>query len=162
MMRFDPFRDFDRLAGEVFGTARTPSPMPMDCLRTGDTFVVRFDMPGIDVDTLDVSAENGTLTVRGERRRNDPEDASYLVSERPAGRYSRQLVLGDGLDVEAITADYRDGVLTLTIPVAERAKPRRIEVTRGGDAVLESHEGHKMISGQAGESRVPATAGAAS
>ncbi|WP_348650556.1 Hsp20/alpha crystallin family protein [Catellatospora sp. KI3] len=158
MMRFDPFRDFDRLAGEVFGTARTPSPMPMDCLRTGDTFVVRFDMPGIDVDSLDVSAENGTLTVRGERRRSDPEDSSYLVSERPAGRYSRQLVLGDGLDVEAIRADYRDGVLTLTIPVAERAKPRRIEVTRGADATLSGREGHKMISGQVGEDRTLAGA----
>ncbi|MEU8080922.1 Hsp20/alpha crystallin family protein [Catellatospora citrea] len=151
MMRFDPFRDFDRLAGEVFGTARTPAPMPMDCLRTGDTFVVRFDMPGIDTDSLDVSAENGTLTVRGERHRNDPDDASYLVSERPAGSYSRQLVLGDGLDVEAIRADYRDGVLTLTIPVAERAKPRRIEVTRNRDAALDSHGGHKMISSQATE-----------
>jgi HSP20 family protein len=124
-LRFDPFRDFDRLAAEVFGTARTPSLMPMDCLRTGDAFVCRFDLPGIDPESLDVSAENNTLTVKAERRRNDPEDAAYMVSERPSGAYSRQLVLGDGLNVDDIRAEYRDGVLTLTIPVAERAKPRQ-------------------------------------
>src|ERR1043165_2827996 len=89
-LRFDPFRDFDRLAAEVFGTARTPSAMPMDCLRTGDQFVCRFDLPGIDADSLDVSAENNMLTVRAERHRHDPEDAAYLVSERPSGTYSRQ------------------------------------------------------------------------
>src|SRR2546421_13105426 len=99
LLRFDPFRDFDRLAGEMLGAARTPAAMPMDCLRTGDRFLVRFDLPGIDADSLDVSAENNTLTVRAERRRHDPEDAAYLVSERPAGSYSRQLVLGDGLAV---------------------------------------------------------------
>ncbi|MEV4533949.1 HSP20 family small heat-shock protein [Asanoa sp. NPDC049518] len=140
MMRFDPFRDFDRLASEVLGAARTPSLMPMDCLRTGDSFVVRFDMPGIDAESLDVSAENNTLTVQAERRRHDPEDATYLVSERQSGSYRRQLVLGEGLDVDAIRADYSDGVLTLTIPVAERAKPRRIEVTRAG-------ADHKVIEG---------------
>jgi len=144
LMRFDPFRDFDRLAGEVFGAARTPAMMPMDCLRTGNTFVVRFDMPGMDADTLDVSAENNTLTVRGERRRHDPDDATYLVSERPSGSYRRQLVLGDGLDVDHITADYHDGVLTLTIPVAEKAKPRRIEINRGR---LESTD-RKVIEGE--------------
>jgi HSP20 family protein len=90
-------------------------------------------MPGIDVDTLDVSAESNTLTVHAERRRHDPEDATYLVSERPAGTYRRQLVLGEGLDVDGIKADYSDGVLTLVIPVAEHAKPRRIEVRAGKD-----------------------------
>ncbi|MFC7759803.1 Hsp20/alpha crystallin family protein [Catellatospora bangladeshensis] len=129
-MRWDPFRDFDRLAGEVFGAARTPALMPMDCLRTGEEFVVRFDMPGMEPDTLDVSAENNTLTVRGERRRHDPEGATYLVSERPTGSYSRQLVLGDGVDVEAISAEYTDGVLSLRIPVAQQAKPRKIEIGR--------------------------------
>ena len=146
-LRFDPFRDFDRLAAEVFGTARTPSLMPMDCLRTGDQFVCRFDLPGIDADSLDVSAENNTLTVRAERHRRDPEDSTYLVSERPSGTYSRQLVLGDGLAVDDIRADYTDGVLTLTIPVAEQAKPRRIEIARGGNSSIGAHEGHKMIAG---------------
>jgi len=147
-LRFDPFRDFDRLAAEVFGAARTPALMPMDVLRTGDQFVCRFDLPGIDAESLDVSAENNTLTVRAERGRQDPEGASYLVSERPSGTYSRQLVLGDGLAVDDIRADYTDGVLTLTIPVAEQAKPRKIEVGRGGDSALNSHEGHKMIAGE--------------
>jgi HSP20 family protein len=136
IVRFDPFRDFDRLAGEVLGAARTPALMPMDCLRTSDSVVVRFDLPGIDAESLDVSAENDTLTVRAERRRQDPEDAQYLVSERTTGTYARQLVLGDGLAVDAIRADYRDGVLSLTIPVAERAKPRRIEVSRGEPAAI--------------------------
>lgn len=150
-LRFDPFRDFDRLAAEVFGTARTPAMMPMDCLRTGDAFVCRFDLPGIDADSLEVSAEHNTLTVRAERHRHDPEDATYLVSERPSGVYSRQLVLGDGLNVEDIRADYRDGVLILTIPVAEQAKPRKIEISRSETRSVGSHEGHKLISGEAGQ-----------
>lgn len=150
-LRFDPFRDFDRLAAEVLGTARTPSLMPMDCLRAGDQFVVRFDLPGIDAESLEVSAENQTLTVRAERSRRDPEGSTYLISERPSGTYSRQLVLGDGLAVDDISADYRDGVLTLTIPVAEQAKPRRIEISRGGSTPVGSHEGHKMISGETGK-----------
>jgi HSP20 family protein len=142
-VRFDPFRDLDRLAGEMLGAARTPALMPMDCLRTDETVTVRFDLPGIDADSLDVQAENNTLTVRAERRRQDPDDAVYLVSERASGTYARQLVLGDGLAVNDIRADYRDGVLTLTIPVAEQAKPRRIEISRG------DHEGHKVIAGEA-------------
>jgi HSP20 family protein len=154
-LRFDPFRDFDRLAAEVFGTARTASLMPMDCLRNGDQFVCRFDLPGIDPDSLDVSAENQTLTVRAERTRRDPEGSTYLVSERSTGTYSRQLVLSDGLAVDNITADYRDGVLTLTIPVAEQAKPRKIEITRGGNAAIGSHEGHKMITGDSEQKREP-------
>lgn len=134
LVRFDPFRDFDRLASEVFGAARTPALMPMDCLRTGDQFVVRFDLPGIDADSLEVSAENNTLTVKADRNRQDPQDSTYLVSERPTGTYRRQLVLGDGLATDAIKADYRDGVLTLIIPVAEQAKPRKVEITTGGGA----------------------------
>lgn len=155
-LRFDPFRDFERLAAEAFGTARTPALMPMDCLRTGDQFVVRFDLPGIDADSLDVSAENQTLTVRAERTRHDPEGSTYLVSERPSGTYRRQLVLGDGLAVDNIRAEYHDGVLTLTIPVAEQAKPRKIEIQRGESAGIGSHEGHKMISGETGRERVGA------
>lgn len=154
-LRFDPFRDLDRLAAEVFGTARTPSLMPMDCLRTSDRFVIRFDLPGIDPESLDVSAENQTLTVRAERTRRDPDGTTYLVSERPSGTYSRQLVLGEGLAVDDISAEYRDGVLTLTIPVAERAKPRKIEIARAGHAAVGSHEGHKMISGESRQQREP-------
>jgi len=152
-LRFDPFRDLDRLAAEVFGTARTPSLMPMDCLRAGDQFVVRFDLPGIDAESLDVSAENQTLTVHAERTRRDPEGSTYLVSERPTGTYSRQMVLGEGLSVEDIKAEYRDGVLTLTIPVAEQAKPRKIEILRSEGDAIGSHEGHKMISGETRKDR---------
>ena len=158
-LRFDPFRDFDRLAAEVLGAARTPALMPMDCLRTGEQFVCRFDLPGIDPGTLEVSAEHNTLTVRVERHRRDDEDATYLVSERPSGTYSRQLVLGDGLAVDDIRADYTDGVLTLTIPVAEQAKPRRIEVARGGTA-LGSREEPKVIAGQTGHHANGQSAGA--
>ena len=154
-VRFDPFRDFDRLAAEVLGTARTPSLMPIDCLRAGDQFVVRFDLPGIDADCLEVSAENQTLTVRAVRTRRDPEGTNYLISERPSGNYSRQLVLGDGLAVDDISAEYRDGVLTLTIPLAEQAKPRKIEIRRGDSTSIGSHEGHKMISGETGQDRTP-------
>jgi len=150
-LRFDPFRDLDRLAAEVFGTARTPSLMPMDCLRTGDQFVVRFDLPGIDPESLDVSAENQTLTVRAERTRHDPDDATYLVSERPSGAYSRQLVLGDGLAVDQIKAEYRDGVLSLMIPVAEQATPRKTEIMRAEQQTIGSHEGHKVISGESAQ-----------
>jgi HSP20 family protein len=124
-LRFDPFRDFDRLAAEVFGTARTPSLMPMDCLRAGNEFICRFDLPGIDPDSLDVSAENQTLTVRAQRTRHDPPEATYLVSERPSGTYSRQLVLGDGLAVDAIRAEYRDGVRAVpNTSAASRSKSR--------------------------------------
>lgn len=158
-MLFDPFRDFDRLAGEVFGAARTPALMPMDCLRVQDAFLVRFDMPGMEPDSLEVSAENNTLTVRGERRRQDPQDARYLVSERPAGSYSRQLVLGDEVDVDAIRADYSDGVLTLTIPVVARAKPRKIEIGRAGGTAIGTHGGHKAIAGEA-RAENPTTVGA--
>jgi HSP20 family protein len=147
LLRYDPFRDIDRLASEVLGAARTPAPMPMDCLRTGDQIVLRFDLPGIDTESLDVTTENNTLTVRAERHRTDPEGASYLVSERPSGVYSRQLVLGDGLNTDDIRADYRAGVLTLAIPMAEQAKPRRIEVS-SEDSAIGSHDGHRMISGE--------------
>ena len=131
-MAFDPlFRDLNRLATEVFGAGRTPQGMPMDAFRFGDQYVVQFDLPGIDPDSLQVSAENNTLTVSAERRSpaDDPDgEIRYLNAERPRGTFSRRLSLGDGLDLDNISADYTDGVLTVTLPVAEAAKPRRIEV----------------------------------
>jgi HSP20 family protein len=141
-LRFDPFRDLDRLAGDWFnlGGLRAPRWAPMDAYRAGDTYVVHFDLPGISADSLEVTAENNTLTVRAERRPAAPDGAEYVVSERPMGSFSRQMVLGDGLDLEKVSADYRDGVLTVTIPVAEQAKPRRISIGRsGGD--------HQVIEG---------------
>lgn len=142
-LRFDPFRELDRWANELVGAARTPRPMPLDVYRLGEQYVLRFDCPGIDGDSLEVTAENNTLTVRADRRADAPEDAEFVVAERPTGTFSRQMVLGDGLNLDAVTADYHDGVLTVTIPVAEQAKPRRIEIGRGGDR----HEGHKVITG---------------
>lgn len=140
-MAFEPSaRDLNRLTSEVFGSARAPQTMAMDAYRTGDKYAVEFDLPGIDAESLEVSAENNTLTVRAQRPESPGGDGevSYLTAERPRGTFSRQLSLGAGLDVDNIQADYTDGVLTVTLPVAERAKPRRIEVGRGsGREVIE-------------------------
>ena len=123
----DPFRDLDRLAQQVFGTASRPAVMPMDAWREGDRFVIEFDLPGVAKDSIDLDVERNVLTVRAERvARNS--DWEPLASERPRGLFSRQLVLGDNLDLENIEAGYADGVLRLVVPVAEKAKPRKIEV----------------------------------
>ena len=124
----DPFRDFDRLAQQVFGTTNRPAVMPMDAWREGDRFVIEFDLPGVSRDSIDLDVERNVLTVRAERvARNGDWEA--LATERPRGAFSRQLVLGDNLDLDAIEAHYEDGVLRLTVPVAERAKPRKIEIS---------------------------------
>jgi HSP20 family protein len=130
LMRTDPFRDFDRLAQQVFGAGTTsrPAVMPMDAWREGDTFVIEFDLPGVQPDTLDIDVERNVLTVRAERPRRNG-DWEMLASERPTGLFSRQLVLGDNLDLEKVEARYDAGVLRLRVPVAERAKPRKIEVS---------------------------------
>lgn len=149
LLRFDPFRDLDRLTNEMLSASRVPQAMPMDCYRSGHTFHLLFDLPGMDADSLQVTAENNSLTISAERRPTAPGDAVFLVNERPTGTYSRQLVLGDGLDVDAIDADYRDGVLTLTIPVAAEAKPRRIEIARSQSAV--KGQDRTPIEGQLGD-----------
>ncbi|WP_151082937.1 Hsp20/alpha crystallin family protein [Nocardioides cynanchi] len=123
----DPFREFDRLASQVLGTTNRPAVMPMDAWRQGDVFQIEFDLPGVSRETIDLDVERNVLTVRAERvGRNG--DWEMLASERPRGVFSRQLVLGDNLDLDRIEAHYGDGVLRLSIPVAERAKPRKIEV----------------------------------
>jgi HSP20 family protein len=124
----DPFRDFDRLTQQFLGTTNRPAVMPMDAWREGDRFVVEFDLPGISAESIDLDVERNVLTVRAERvARNG--DWEMLASERPRGVFSRQLVLGDNLDLDGIQATYDAGVLRLRIPVAERAKPRKIDVT---------------------------------
>ncbi|GGS16658.1 Hsp20/alpha crystallin family protein [Streptomyces griseoviridis] len=134
LMRTDPFREFDRLAQQVFGTSTArPSAMPMDAYRSGDDFVVHFDLPGIDPETIELDVERNVLNVRAERRSPAPEGAETVVAERPTGTFTRQLFLGDTLDTDRIDASYDAGVLTLRIPVAEQAKPRRIQITGGGD-----------------------------
>jgi HSP20 family protein len=128
LMRTDPFRDFDRLAQNVLGTAARPAVMPMDAWREGDSFIVEFDLPGVDPDSLDLDVERNVLTVHA--RRPAPDANREMVSaERPRGVFSRQLFLGETLDTDRIEASYNGGVLRLTIPVAEKAKPRRIEIT---------------------------------
>ncbi|GAA2255529.1 hypothetical protein GCM10010145_24630 [Streptomyces ruber] len=130
LMRTDPFREFDRFAQQVFGSAR-PAAMHMDAYRSGDDFIVHFDLPGIDPESIDLDVERNVLNVRAERRNPAPEGAELIVSERPSGSFSRQLFLGDTLDTERIEASYDAGVLTLRIPVTEKAKPRRIQIAGG-------------------------------
>ncbi|WP_199836132.1 Hsp20/alpha crystallin family protein [Streptomyces sp. TP-A0356] len=132
LMRTDPFRDLDRLAQQVFGSSQRPAAMQMDAYRSGDEFVVHFDLPGIDPETIDLDVERHVLNVRAERRSPAPADAEMVVAERPTGTFTRQLFLGDTLDTDRIDASYNAGVLTLRIPVAEEAKPRRIPIA-GGD-----------------------------
>jgi HSP20 family protein len=136
LMRTDPFRELDRFAQQVLGTAARPAVMPMDAWREGEDFVVEFDLPGIDADSLDIDIERNVVTVRAERPGVDP-NREMLASERPRGVFSRQLVLGDNLDTDRIEARYREGVLSLHIPVAEKAKPRKISIGRD--------DGHQMI-----------------
>jgi HSP20 family protein len=126
----DPFRDFDRLTNQLLGTTNRPAVMPMDAWRQGDAFQIEFDLPGVSPESIDLDVERNVLTVRAERvGRNG--DWEMLASERPRGVFSRQLVLGDNLDLDQIEAHYEAGVLRLSIPVAERAKPRKIEVSGG-------------------------------
>ncbi|MGP2439706.1 Hsp20/alpha crystallin family protein [Streptomyces sp. JW3] len=136
LMRTDPFREFDRLAQQVFGTnaaAARPAAMPMDAYRSGDDFVVHFDLPGIDPESIELDVERNVLNVRAERRSPAPEGAETVVAERPTGAFTRQLFLGETLDTDRVDAAYDAGVLTLRIPVAEQAKPRRIQISGGGD-----------------------------
>jgi HSP20 family protein len=128
----DPFRDIDRLAGQLLGTTNRPAVMPMDAWREGDVFQIEFDLPGVARDSIDLDVERNVLTVRAERVPHNG-DWEMLASERPRGMFSRQLVLGDNLDLDRIEARYDSGVLRLSIPVAERAKPRRIEISATGD-----------------------------
>jgi HSP20 family protein len=128
LMRTDPFRELDRLTQQVFGTTARPAFMPMDAWREGDTFRIEFDLPGVQPDSIDLDVERNVLTVRAERQGRQENGAELIAAERPRGVFSRQLILGDNLDLENISANYRDGVLTLAVPVAERAKPRKIAV----------------------------------
>ncbi len=131
LTRSDPFRELDRLTQQVFGSAGRPSTMPMDAYRKDDKFFVHFDLPGVDPASIDITVEKNVLTVRAERPATRTEGAETLVAERPSGTFTRQLFLGDTLDAGHIEANYCDGVLALTIPVHEAAKPRKIEITSG-------------------------------
>ncbi|WP_037362557.1 Hsp20/alpha crystallin family protein [Amycolatopsis orientalis] len=137
LMRTDPFRELDRLTQQFFGgngTATRPAVMPMDAYRSGNDYVVQFDLPGVAPDSIDLDVERNVLTVKAERRPDYGDDADVQVTERPRGVFSRQLFLGDTLDTDSIKADYHAGVLTLRIPIAEQAKPRKIAIGSSGDA----------------------------
>src|SRR5688500_5965102 len=122
-VRSDPFRELDRLTQQLFSGGGRPASMPMDAYRDGDSLVVIFDLPGLDSDSIDLTVEKNVLSVSVQREATVPEGAEVLASERPQGSFSRQLLLGDNLDTERVEARYHDGVLMLSIPVADRAKP---------------------------------------
>jgi HSP20 family protein len=134
LMRTDPFRELDRMTQQLFGTNGTtsrPAVMPMDAYRAGEQFVVHFDLPGVDPSSIDLDVERNVLTVKAERAPTYGDDVELQVAERPRGVFSRQLFLGDTLDADRIEAHYDAGVLTLRLPIAEKAKPRKIEITGG-------------------------------
>ena len=134
LMRTDPFRDFDRIAQQLreANTTSRPAIMAMDAWREGSTVIVEFDLPGIGPETLDIDVERNVLTVQAERPAPNGE-REVLAAERPTGQFSRQLVLGDNLDLDQVKASYDAGVLRLSIPVAEKAKPRKIEIETKAD-----------------------------
>ena len=132
LMRTDPFRDLDRLTDSVLGSMARPATLPMDAFRDDHAFVVEMEVPGVNPDSLDLTVEKNVLTVHAERRPRYDEKVERVVGERSYGAFSRQLFLGDSLDVDALTAEYDAGVLTIRIPVAEQAKPRKIAISGSG------------------------------
>src|SRR4029453_13234576 len=155
VLRFDPFRDFDRLVAEqMAGLRGAPRSVAMDAYRRGDQFLIHLDLPGVDPDAIELTVEQNVLTIKAERRFEPEEGDELVISERPQGTFTRQLLLGDSpapdrLDTDRLEADYDQGVLTLRIPVAEAAKPRRVEITK-------SAGGHQaIVEGQAPRARGP-------
>jgi len=150
--RYDPFAETARWMDQMMGAMRDTSAlnvpgMPIDLYRAGDHYVLHVDLPGADPGSVDVNVEDRTLTIRGERTARTEADVQWLARERATGTYVRQLNLGRGLALDKITASYADGVLTLTIPVAEEAKPRRIEVQRGHGTTAIADQPHAQVSG---------------
>ena len=138
LMRFDPFRELDRLTSQLRGVARTA--LPLDAYREGDHWVAVLDLPGVDPASIEVTVEKNVLSVTAERGWQPQEGQEVLVAERPQGQFTRQLFLGDGLDTDGIQASYDQGVLTVRIPVAEKSKPRKVEITAGGAGAHRSIE----------------------
>jgi HSP20 family protein len=136
VLRFDPFSDLDALTRGLLtsqtGSTRVPRFMPMDLCKIDDHYVLTADLPGVDPGSVDVNVDNGNLTISAHRTARSEDSAQWLANERFFGGYRRQLSLGDGIDTSAISATYENGVLTVTIPVAERARPRKVEITHAG------------------------------
>jgi HSP20 family protein len=142
VMRFDPFRDFDRLSEQIAGQLRgTPRSVPIDVYRRGDQFHIHLDLPDVDPDAIELTVEQNVLTIKAERRFAVHEGDEILVSERPQGVFTRQLMLAESLETDKLDANYDRGVLTVTIPVAEHAKPRRVPISSNGDSsrIIEGH-----------------------
>jgi len=133
LMRFDPFRDFDRLAQNRWGgePGRRVNGMPFDAYRQGDTFFAHFDMPGVDPSSIELTVEQNVLTVSAQRTHQWGDGVELIVNERPSGSFTRRLFLGDTLGADLIVASCDNGVLTIAIPVAEKAKPRKVEIGHG-------------------------------
>ncbi len=142
LLRFDPFREVDRLTDQAWDALRGSgrlAHMPLDAFRRGDNVVVRIDLPGVDPGSVDLTVERNVLTVKAQRNWEPAEGDEVIVAERGQGQFSRQLFLGESLDADRVSATYEAGVLTVTIPVAEQAKPRRVEVTTGsGEHAIET------------------------
>jgi HSP20 family protein len=135
---YDPFREYEQLAQQLLSGGRVPRSFPMDAYRRGDEFIVHLDLPGVDPGSIDITVESGTLSVTAERRFEQEDEDEIIVNERPQGRFNRDLRFGSAIDVERIGASYEGGVLTLTLPVSERAKPRTIQVqAREGEREIE-------------------------
>jgi HSP20 family protein len=134
VMRFDPFRDFDRVTEQMFGGAtRGLRAIPMEAYRRGDQFFVHLDVPGVTPDDVDLTLERNVISIRVERRSPRQEGDEVIIDERPTGVFTRQLFLGDSLDTDNMNASYERGVLTLTIPVSEKAKPRRVQIAASSE-----------------------------
>ncbi len=131
VLRFDPFREFDRLTDQAWGRPRIPA-LPVDAYRRANELVLQFDLPGVDPASVEVTVERNVLSVTAERRSDRREGDELVVAERPTGRFTRQLQLGDGLDTSRVTAAFDAGVLTVTLPVADEIRPRKVAVTVGG------------------------------
>ena len=142
MATYDPLREMERFATTLFDTARRgPRQMPMDLYRDGDHYVLTADLPGIDPGSVDIDVDGQLLTIRAERTLTTGEGVKWITREREAASFLRQLNLGQGIDTERISANYNNGVLSVTIPVSEKAKPRKIEVnSEGSQPVLQAHE----------------------
>jgi HSP20 family protein len=156
VLRFDPFQEFDRLSRQMLGSGRGPRPMPMEAYRRGDQFFIHLDLPGVNPDDVELTVERNVVSVRAERRSLWREGDEVLVDETPQGSFGRQLFLGDNLDSSRLEASFDQGILTLTIPVAEQAKPRRIQVnarSRGPQPVETSGGGQASTADQPGNSR---------
>ncbi|GAB3004435.1 Hsp20/alpha crystallin family protein [Amycolatopsis acidiphila] len=132
LMRFDPFRELDRLSEQVMGGSRALRTMPMEAFRRGDEFFVALDLPGVDPADVDLTVERNVVSIRATRRPARGEGDELIVDERPTGEFSRQLFLGDNLDPSRLEAGFERGVLTLRVPVSEASKPRRVEIGSGG------------------------------